>query len=87
MPRPLSLVWLVLAAMPLRAASQPESPEFFETRIRPILANSCYGCHAASHLGGLRVDSREALLKGGATGPALIAGDPEKSLLIVAVRQ
>jgi mono/diheme cytochrome c family protein len=87
MPRPPSIVWLVLSATSLFAASQPESPEFFETRIRPILANTCYGCHTASHLGGLRVDSREALLKGGTAGPALVAGDPEKSLLIQAVRQ
>ena len=63
------------------------SPDFFETRIRPILATNCYSCHADSQLGGLRVDSSEALLKGGGRGPAVVPGDPDKSLLITAVRQ
>ena len=52
-----------------------------------MLANNCYACHTNSEMGGLRVDSREALLKGGKTGPAVMPGDPEKSLLIQAVRQ
>src|ERR1700722_13315217 len=72
-----------LAAQTVNASG----PEFFENRIRPILANNCFGCHTNSALGGLRVDSREALLKGGATGPALIPGDPEKSAMIQAVLQ
>src|SRR5438270_13471524 len=63
----------------------PASPEFFESRIRPILANNCYGCHTNSKLGGLRVDSRAALLQGGTNGPSLVPGGPEKSLLIKAV--
>src|SRR5260370_42563944 len=74
---------VALAGAPVPAGST----EFFENRIRPILANNCYGCHTNSKLGGLRVDSREALLAGGSTGPALIPGDPEKSLLIKAVAQ
>ena len=61
--------------------------DFFETKIRPILADNCYSCHTGSQLGGLRVDSREALLKGGKSGPAIAPGDPDKSLLITAVRQ
>src|SRR3954447_616112 len=73
----------VLAGGPI----PPNSPEFFETRIRPILANNCYGCHTNSKLGGLRVDSREALLTGGASGPSITPGDPDKSLLIKAVLQ
>jgi mono/diheme cytochrome c family protein len=67
--------------------AQPTTPEFFESKIRPVLATNCYSCHAASALGGLRVDSREAMLKGGARGPAIVAGDPDKSLLIQAVKQ
>jgi mono/diheme cytochrome c family protein len=63
------------------------SAEFFEARVRPVLAANCYDCHADEHYGGLRVDSREALLKGGRSGPALVPGDPEKSLLIRAVQQ
>ena len=61
--------------------------DFFETRVRPILANSCYGCHTSMAASGLRVDSLASLLKGGGSGPAIVPGDPEKSLLIQAVRQ
>jgi hypothetical protein len=59
--------------------------EFFEAKIRPLLAMHCYDCHTDSAQGGLRVDSREALLKGGKRGPAIIVGKPEESLLIKAV--
>ena len=58
--------------------------EFFESHIRPLLATSCYECHTDSAKGGLRVDSRIALLKGGNRGPAIVAGRPEESLLIKA---
>src|SRR6266542_6099196 len=63
------------------------SPDFFEAKIRPVLANQCYSCHTDSHLGDLRLDSREAMLKGGKRGPALVPGDPDKSLLVSAVKQ
>ena len=62
-------------------------PTFFETSVRPVLAANCYDCHADERMGGLRLDSREGLLKGGNPGPAIVPGDPEKSLLIQAVRQ
>ena len=52
--------------------------DFFETKIRPVLANNCYSCHTSSQLGGLRLDSRDAMLKGGKSGPALVPGDPEQ---------
>ena len=83
----LALFGGAVSAQPRSGAGRADSPEFFETKIRPILANNCYNCHAASALGGLRLDSRDALLKGGARGTALVAGDPDKSLLIQAVRQ
>src|SRR5215475_2982639 len=51
--------------------------EFFETKVRPLMATRCYNCHTDSANGGLRVDSREALLKGGRRGPAIIIGRPE----------
>ena len=70
-----------------RAAPAPQSAEFFEARIRPVLAANCYDCHADERMGGLRLDSREGLLKGGGSGPAIVPGDPDKSLLIQAVRQ
>src|SRR6476661_1914347 len=68
-------------------ASAPQAADVFETTIRPILAANCYDCHTDQRMGGLRVDSREALLKGGRTGPAIVPGDPEKSLLVQAIRQ
>ena len=61
--------------------------DYFETRVRPIFANSCYACHTSSASGGLRVDSLQALVKGGGSGPAIVPGNPDKSLLIQAVRQ
>jgi hypothetical protein len=63
------------------------APEFFERRIRPLLADSCLKCHGPEkQWAGLRLDSREAILAGGESGPAVIPGDPEGSLLIRAVR-
>jgi hypothetical protein len=62
---------------------------FFEEHIRPLLAEHCYQCHSrqAKNLrGGLRLDSREDWAKGGDNGPVIIAGDPDRSLLIQAVR-
>jgi mono/diheme cytochrome c family protein len=60
--------------------------EFFESRIRPVLATACYDCHTDAAKSGLRVDSRAALLKGGRRGPAIVIGKPDESLLIKAVR-
>src|SRR5580698_5967866 len=72
----------------LNAQSTPATaPDYFELKIRPILATNCYSCHTDSALGGLRLDSREAMLKGGSRGPSLVPGDPDKSVLIQAVRQ
>src|SRR5947209_19867670 len=54
--------------------------QFFESRIRPILSDNCYKCHSVQSekvKGGLMLDSREGLLKGGDTGPAIMPGDPE----------
>jgi hypothetical protein len=57
--------------------------EFFETRIRPVLAAHCYSCHGATkQQGGLRVDSRDALRNGGDSGPAVEAGQPDDSLIV-----
>lgn len=61
---------------------------FFETRIRPVLATKCFRCHGASKANnGFRLDRREALIRGGDSGPALVAGRPDQSLLIRAIRQ
>ena len=64
-----------------------EAEQFFEQQIRPLLAEKCVGCHGATkQSGGLRLDSREAILRGGDTGPAAIVGDVSGSLLVQAVR-
>ena len=63
--------------------------EFFETKIRPVLVEHCYECHAADSKklrGGLLVDSRQGLLDGGESGPAIAPGDLEESLLISALK-
>src|SRR5579885_2190258 len=64
----------------------PEGEEFFEARIRPILAEKCLNCHGPTkQSSGLRLDSREAVLKGGDSGPAVVPSRPEESLMIQAV--
>ncbi len=70
-------------------AADPDGVEFFEKRIRPVLVERCYSCHAEGAKaikGGLRLDTRELTLKGGDSGAAVVPGDPDKSLLIRAVR-
>jgi hypothetical protein len=60
--------------------------EFFEKSVRPILAARCQGCHGPTkQKGNLRLDSRESVLAGGSTGPAVVAGKPEASLLVQAI--
>src|SRR6478672_4505405 len=72
-----------------RSAGDPASVEFFETRVRPVLSDHCYQCHSAGAKklkGGLRLDGRDLVLKGGESGAALIPGDPEHSRLVEAIR-
>ncbi|MBI3855874.1 MAG: DUF1553 domain-containing protein [Planctomycetes bacterium] len=83
-----SLVLLLLGGLAWSQDSDPKDLEFFEKKIRPLLAERCHSCHSAKAeklKGGLFLDSREGLLKGGDTGPAIVAGDPKKSLLMKAV--
>lgn len=70
-------------------AADPAGIEFFEKNIRPILADHCYPCHSAQASkvkGSLRLDLRSGWEKGGASGPALVAGKPAESLLLHVVR-
>src|SRR4051812_5176417 len=80
----------VAGAPPLLAAEPAGSPEFFETKIRPVLVEHCLKCHGGTKgkepKGGLRLDTRESALKGGDNGPALVPGDAGKSRLVEAVR-
>ena len=75
------------AAPSAQSSPAANTSEFFEASVRPVLAANCYDCHADQRMGGLRLDSREALLKGGRSGAALVPGDPDKSLIIQAVLQ
>jgi hypothetical protein len=92
--------WILVAALPVAVeiaaeAAFPAAPpipaaqsaDYFESKVRPVLAANCYDCHADQQMGGLRLDSREGLLTGGRSGPAVVPGDPDKSLLIQAIRQ
>jgi hypothetical protein len=62
-----------------------EQEQFFESKVRPILVNNCYRCHASAAKGGLRLDSRAGLLAGGKDGGVVVLGHPETSLLSSAV--
>lgn len=70
-------------AMPLWAATPLE---FFETEVRPLMAEKCFACHTQTKMGGLAMTSRQALLEGGASGPAVEPKAPERSLIIQVVR-
>ena len=66
-----------------------EQIEFFESKVRPLLVEHCYDCHSTDAKvlkGGLQVDGRAQILKGGDSGAAAVAGDPTKSLLVDAVK-
>ncbi|HWE50255.1 MAG TPA: DUF1549 domain-containing protein [Bryobacteraceae bacterium] len=80
----------MFAAAPVLVSAQTtaaNSPDFFETKIRPVFSDYCYGCHTSSALGGLRLDSLDAMKKGGNRGTAVVPGDPDNSLLMKAIRQ
>jgi mono/diheme cytochrome c family protein len=82
----------LLAAEPQTANNSdpntdPAAVEFFEKRVRPLLAARCQGCHGAEkQKGNLRLDSRAAALAGGDTSPAVVPGKPDESLLVDAIR-
>ncbi|HVE40707.1 MAG TPA: PSD1 and planctomycete cytochrome C domain-containing protein [Planctomycetota bacterium] len=83
---------LLLLSLPARSqddAATRDGLDFFEKRIRPVLVDKCYSCHSAGAekiKGNLVVDTREGLLKGGDTGPSILPGNPDKSLLIKAMK-
>src|SRR5579871_2926316 len=81
----------IVCAGDVPAPPTPEGLEFFEKKIRPVLAERCYSCHSAqskSPMGGLRLDSKQGMARGGDSGKAaVVAGDPSKSRLIAAIEQ
>jgi hypothetical protein len=81
-----ALIALALAlSVPMRAEDLPSDRHFLE-RVKPLLVSRCVSCHGAEEQkGGLRLDSREAALKGGESGPSLVPGKPSESLIVQAV--
>src|SRR5262245_48146517 len=85
-------VWTLMNLMICTSgrAAEPsrEQVEFFEKKVRPVLAEHCYKCHSEAdkkHKGNLTLDSLAGMLKGGDSGAALVPGQPDKSLLVKAV--
>ena len=89
--RVLSVV-LLASSTAMAAEKDRKGLDFFESKIRPVLVRHCYKCHsgkaAASKTlkGGLQLDTRTGIRKGGETGPAVVPGQPAKSLLIEALK-
>src|SRR5690242_13716761 len=84
--------WVGLLCVSAAAWGQnADGVAYFEKNIRPLLAANCYACHsakAATPMGGLRLDSKSGMLRGGGSGaPAVVPGKPEESLLVNALRQ
>jgi hypothetical protein len=90
---PIVLAFAAIASISHLCVAQAQSPsaedlKFFETKIRPVLVKNCYACHSkqAKEVGGkLLLDSRDGLRSGGESGPALVDGKPDESLLIQAL--
>ncbi len=82
----------LLYALPATADDASPKPtaeqiRFFESKVRPVLVENCYKCHGPEkQKGGLRLDSRSALLSGGDSGAVVTVGKPEESLLIAAIK-
>ena len=78
--------FLLIAYVSVTVSVAQDGPEFFEKNIRPLFAKQCQACHSAtSAMGGLRLDTRENALKGGARGASVVPGKPGESLLLRAV--
>ena len=70
-----------------QAAPAADSVEFYNGKVLPILQANCYRCHGGlNHRGGLNIETREGMLKGGHDGSVLVPGHPEQSLLIKLIR-
>jgi hypothetical protein len=81
----------LLGGQPAKAEEQasPKQIEFFEKKIRPVLVAECYKCHSSQAeklKAGLRLDTKEGMLAGGESGPAIVPGDAAGSLLLQAIR-
>ena len=81
------LIATALVGLRSCAVAGQDEAHFFETHVRPVLVEKCIGCHGdQKQSGGLRLDSREAMLKGGDSGAAMIPGDVAASQMLQAIR-
>ena len=72
---------------PVQAEDNPATAEFYTAKVRPVLQANCYRCHGGmNHRGGLNIESRAGMFKGGHDGSVLVPGDPAKSLLVRLIR-
>ncbi len=82
-----AVLWRPVTVQASPKAWQPDSAEFYTTKVQPILQTNCYRCHGGlNHRGGLVLDSRAGMMKGGHDGAVLVPGHPEQSLLIKLIR-
>ncbi|MHA3771287.1 DUF1553 domain-containing protein [Verrucomicrobiota bacterium sgz303538] len=83
----LALILAASASLPFVCGAAPSGDDHFQQRVWPLLDRACVKCHGVEkQKGGLRLDSREAALKGGDTGPAVVPGKPQESLLLTLIR-
>src|SRR4051794_264233 len=83
----LAIALLVLVGTNAAGPKAEEDRAFFESKVRPVLAKNCLLCHGGAKVrNNLEVTSRQSLLRGGDHGPAIVPGDPDRSLLIRAIR-
>jgi len=76
-----------LSPAQMAGLNDPAKPEFYTYKVRPIFQANCYRCHGGmNHRGGLNMQMRAGLLKGGHVGPAIVPGDPANSLLVRLIR-
>jgi hypothetical protein len=74
---------VLIAAAPAFCADP--AGDYFETRVRPVLAKNCYSCHTDAKMGGLQLDTRGHAMAGGKSGPVIVPGDPENSRIVAAI--
>jgi len=91
-------ILVIVASVSFSKRAQTGSPavnessldeSYFENHVRPLLVDHCYGCHSrveGESMGELRLDTAAAIRRGGSRGPAIVAGDPDASTLLAAVR-
>ncbi len=80
------LLGLLMASVLTQTDTTGADREFFETHVRPVLVQKCQGCHGPEkQKGDLRLDSKAAMLAGGKTGPAVVPGKPDESVLVEAI--